>query len=155
MLAILGVLIVFTAVAGGFLMEKGNPYVLLQPAELIIVGGAAVGSLLVANPPSMLRRIFKGAQVVVLPPQHSRASFLRYLRMLYELFQFAHRTGIGQLENDVENPAKSAILKNYPEFLQDSLTRDFVCDSLRMLVIGITSASELDYLMDLDIEVRR
>ena len=155
MLVILGILIVFAAVLGGFLLEQGNPWVLLQPAELVIVGGAALGILLVANPPSMIRRILLGAKIVLRPPAHSRASFLRNLRMLYEIFQFAHRSGVGALESDAEEPHRSAIFKNYPEFLKDTALRDFICDSLRMLVIGITTANELDHLMDLDIEVRR
>jgi len=155
MLAVLGILIVFAAVVGGFLLEQGNPYVLLQPAELVIVGGSAIGILLVANPPSMMRRILMGAGTLLHPPEHSKASFLRYLRMLYEVFQFAHRSGIATLETDAEEPAHSAIFSNYPEFLRDTAIREFICDSLRMLVIGITTASELDHLMDLDIEVRR
>ena len=43
MLAIAGILLVFAAVLGGFLIEKGNPYVLMQPAELLIIGGSALG----------------------------------------------------------------------------------------------------------------
>ena len=155
LLAIFGVLIVFASVLGGFLLEQGNPFVLLQPAEVVIVGGAMLGILLVANPPSMLRRILQGVATLFYPPQYSRTSFLRHLRMLYEVFQFAIRIGIGNLETDVENPRQSAIFKRYPEFLKDAGTRDFLCDSLRMLVIGITSANELDHLMDIDIEVRR
>jgi len=136
-------------------MEKGDPFVLMQPAELLIVGGAAIGIVLVANPPTLIRRMGRGARFVLRPSPYTRESFLRHLRMLYEVFQFAHRAGLGMLENDAEYPRQSAIFSNYPEFLRDAVTRDFVCDSLRMLVIGITTPYELDRLMDLDIEVQR
>jgi chemotaxis protein MotA len=155
MLALLGLALVFGAVLGGFLMEKGDPFVLMQPAELLIVGGAAIGIVLVANPPTLIRRMGRGARFVLRPSPYTRESFLRHLRMLYEVFQFAHRAGLGMLENDAEYPRQSAIFSNYPEFLRDAVTRDFVCDSLRMLVIGITTPYELDRLMDLDIEVQR
>ena len=155
MLALLGLALVFGAVLGGFLMEKGNPYVLLQPAELLIVGGAAIGITLVANPPALIRSMAHGARSVLRRSPYTRKSFLLHLRMLYEVFQFAHRAGMGLLENDAEFPRQSEIFSRYPEFLKDATTRDFICDSLRMLVIGITTSNELDRLMDLDIEVQR
>src|ERR1035438_3396964 len=155
MLAILGLVVVFAAVLGGFVLEKGSLYVLMQPAELLIVGGAAIGITLVANPPALIRLMARGAFSLLRRSPYNRACFVRHLRMLYEVFQFAHRAGLPHLENDAEHPRESAIFSNYPEFLKDETARDFVCDSLRMLVIGITTAHELDYLMDLDIEVQR
>ncbi len=155
MFPLLGLALVFAAVFGGFVMEHGNPWVLMQPAELLIVGGAATGILLVANPPSVLLKMARGARAAFRPPRHTRQSLIRHLRMLYEVFSFAQRAGVMKLEDDVETPEKSRIFGNYPEFLKDRATREFVCDSLRMLVIRITSPHELDHLMDLDIEVQR
>jgi chemotaxis protein MotA len=155
MLAILGLVVVFAAVLGGFLMEKGNPYILMQPAELLIVGGAAIGITLAANPLPLIRRMGRGAGLLLRRSPYTRESFVRNLRMLYEVFQYAHRSGLAVLETDAEYPSQSAIFANYPEFLKDTPTRDFVCDSLRVLVIGITTSHELDHLMDLDIEVQR
>ena len=155
MLALVGIIVVFSAVFGGYLVEKGNPWVLLQPAELLIVGGAAVGIVLVANPPAVIRKMVTGAGTAFLAPPCSRHSYLRNLRMLYEVFSFAQRAGAMALEADVEDPKKSRIFSQYPELLKDGDTMRFFCDSLRMLVIGITTPQELDHLMDLDIEVQR
>jgi chemotaxis protein MotA len=155
MLAFIGIVLVFVAVLGGFLLERGNPYVLIQPAELLIVGGAAAGIVMVANPPHVLRQMLCGAVSSFRPPVHTPRSFLRNLRMLYEVFSYVLRAGIKELEAHVEEPEASAIFTNHPEFLADRPTRDFVCDTLRMLVIGVTSPHELDQLMDLDIEVQR
>jgi chemotaxis protein MotA len=155
MFALIGIAAVFTAVLGGFLLEKGNLWVLLQPAELLIVGGAALGIVMVANPPAVVLRMLSGAWSAFKPPTRTREVFLRYLRMLYEVFCFVQRAGVMDLENDVENPQKSKIFSNYPEFLADEPMRDFLCDSLRMLVVGLTTASDLDQLMDLDIEAQR
>ena len=155
MVALLGLALVFAAVLGGFLLEGGNPWVLMQPAELLIVGGAAGGILLVGNTPSVILKMARGARAAFGPARHTRHSFIRHLRMLYEVFAFTQRAGLLRLENDVEDPEKSPIFANYPEFLKDRTTRHFVCDSLRMLVIGVTTPHELDHLMDLDIEVQR
>ena len=155
MLVILGIAVVFAAVFGGFLLEKGNPYVLMQPAELLIVGGAAVGIVLVANPSGVIRRMARGMRSVFRRQGHTAASYLRNLRMMYEAFSFAQRAGMAGLEADVEDPGNSRIFSQYPELLADSETLEFVCDSLRMLVIGATTPNELDQLMDLDIEVQR
>jgi chemotaxis protein MotA len=75
--------------------------------------------------------------------------------MLFEVFVFVQRAGIGALENDVDSPEKSRIFARYPQFLRDRETREFICDSLRMMVIGATTPHELDQLMDLDIDVQR
>jgi len=155
MLALAGILLVFLAVFGGFLLERGNPYVLMQPAELLIVVGAAIGITLLANPPGIIRRTCCASRSIFRPPRHTPESFLRYLRLLYEVFGFAQRAGLAQLENDIEDPGASPIFANYPEFLDDPAARSFICDSLRMLVIGVTTAPELDRLMELDIAVQQ
>ena len=155
MLALVGIGLVFVAVFGGFLLEHGNLFVLMQPAELLIVGGAAAGITLVANSPEVIRKMWRGARGVFSAPVYTPAYFLRNLRMLYEVFVFVQRCGVTELEAHVEDPNSSSIFKHHPEFLADTLTRDFVCDSLRMLVIGITTPHELDQLMDLDIDIQR
>src|ERR1039458_2714510 len=155
MLAVIGIAVVFLAVFGGFLMEQGNPWVLMQPAELLIVGGAAAGIILVANPPALIRKMLRGSRDAFRPAAYGRQVFLLHLRMLYEVFGYVQRAGIVALEADVENPARSPIFSRYPGFLRDPETRDLVCDSLRMMVIGATTPQELDQLMDLDIDVQR
>jgi chemotaxis protein MotA len=128
----------------------------MQPAEVLIIVGAAAGIILVANPWEVIRQMLSGVARTFRRPVHSRASFLRNLRMLYEVFVYSQRAGgIVALEADVEEPSKSAIFSRYTEFLRDEATRDFICDSLRMLIIGATTPHELDLLMDLDIDVQR
>ena len=156
MLALTGIVLVFAAVLGGFLLERGNPYVLMQPAEILIIGGAAAGIVLVAHPWSVIRKMGCGIVCAFRPCGRDRQDFVDHLRMLYELFVFAQRSGgFMQLENDIDRPSESAVFKNHPGFLADRATREFLCDSLRMLVIGATTPPEIDALMDLDIEVQR
>jgi chemotaxis protein MotA len=156
MLAALGILLVFAAVFGGYLLEKGNPWVLVQPAELLIIAGAGAGIVLSAKSPATIRKMVRGVRRVFRPRAPDSGSFLRHLQLLYEVFVYAQRAGgMAQLEKDVEDPERSPIFSRHPEFLRDEAMRAFVCDSLRMLTIGATSASELAELMDLDIETQR
>ncbi|MBV9505283.1 MAG: flagellar motor stator protein MotA [Acidobacteriia bacterium] len=155
MLALAGIVLVLAAVFGGYILESGNPYVLFQPAELLIVCGAACGIVLVANRPSVIKKMFQGAAGILRGPRRTRLSFLRSLQMLYEVFTYMQRAGAAAFEPHVEKPAESPIFSRYPELLKDGNTLRFLCDSLRMLVIGITTAQELDHLMDLDIEIQR
>lgn len=55
MLKFFGLLTVFASVFGGFLLAKGQLAALWQPAEIIIVLGAAVGSYIISNPMPVLR----------------------------------------------------------------------------------------------------
>src|SRR5215469_3174400 len=129
MLALGGIALVFLAVFGGYLLEHGNPYVLLQPSEILIVVGAALGITLVSNRPAAIRKMCNGALAVFRAPVYTSAHFLRYLRMLYEVFAFVQRAGIAELESDVENPERSRIFSRYPEFLRDKTVRPFLCDT--------------------------
>jgi chemotaxis protein MotA len=99
--------------------------------------------------------MFQGVVGILRQPQRTRLSFLRSLQMLYEVFTFVQRAGAPALEPHVEKPAESSIFSRYPELLKDAPTLRFLCDSFRMLVIGVTTAQELDHLMDVDIEIQR
>ncbi len=155
MLALLGIVLVFAAVFGGYTLEKGDPYVLMQPAEILIICGAAMGTVLVANPPSAIRKMLAGLVSTFRAAPLSEQRFRQHLMMLYEIMAFARRAGIIELEQDFDEPAKSRIFSHYPAFLADHATCDFICDTLRMAVIGDSKPHELDRLMDLDMEVQR
>jgi chemotaxis protein MotA len=153
MFSIIGILVVFGAVIGGYLMEKGNLMVLVQPAELVIIGGAAVGTVLIANPLHVLKQIAGGVTGVFSGSRYGRARYLETLKMLYDIFNRARRNGIVALEQDVEQPEKSEILSKYPAFLKDHHVRDFVCDTLRMATTGGIEPFDLDQMIEQDMEV--
>ena len=152
MFAIIGIIVVFGCVAAGYLMEHGNLRVLVQPAELIIIGGAAIGTLLVANPMHILKKIAGGIGGVFGSSKFSRQAYVDTLKMMYDLLNKARKDGLMALEADVEEPEKSAVFTKNPAFLKNHHVRDFVCDSLRMAITGV-DAFDLDQMLDLDLEV--
>jgi chemotaxis protein MotA len=116
MFAIIGILIVIGAVVGGYLMEHGKLLVLMQPAELVIIGGAAAGTLLIANPLSTVIAIVKGILGVLKGSPHTKATYLETLKMLNELFMQARKQGMVKLEEDVEDPSKARSFRNIRNF---------------------------------------
>ncbi len=154
MFSIIGILIVIGAILGGYLMEHGNIRVLLQPAELLIIAGAASGTVLIANPLHILKKIAGGLGGVFGGSKFTKARYLESLKMMYDLFNKARKDGLMSLESDVEEPEKSPIFSKYPQFLKDHHVRDYVCDTLRMAVTG-SDPFDLDQLLELDMEVHQ
>lgn len=153
MFSIVGILIVFGAVLGGFLMEKGPLLVLMQPSELLIIGGAAVGTMLTANPMYVLKKIASGLLQLLGGSKFPKQRYLDSLRMMFLLFNKARKDGLAGIEADIEEPEKSPILSKYPAFLKDHHVRDFVCDTMRMVIIGGANPMDLDQMMELDMDV--
>lgn len=153
MFAIIGIVVVFGAVVGGYLMEHGNIRVLLQPAELIIIGGAGVGTVLVANPLHILKEIAGGIGGVFGGSQFTKARYVESLKMMYDLLNKARKEGLVALESDVEEPDKSPIFSKYPAFLKDHHIRNFVCDTMRIAVTGGIEPFDVDQMMETDMDV--
>ncbi len=154
MFPIVGIVIVLGAVLGGYIMEKGNLLVLVQPAELVIIGGAAVGTLLIANPVRILKALGAGVGGVFGASKFDKARYLEVLRMMAGLLNKARREGNLAIETDIEKPAESKLFSEFPRFLEDHHVRDFVCDTLRMAVTGGVEAFDVDQMMELDMEVQ-
>jgi len=154
MFAIVGIIVVFAAIIGGYLMEHGNIMVLVQPAELIIIGGAALGTIFVANPLPIVKAMFKGLLGIFTPSRFTKKFYLEQLKMLNDIFVFARKNGMARLEADVDDPAKSVVFSKYPGFLKDHHGLAFFCDTVRMAISAGVGAFELDQLMETDLEVQ-
>jgi chemotaxis protein MotA len=153
MIPIVGILAVIGAILGGYMIEHGNLRVLIQPAELIIIGGAAIGTLLIANPPPVIIKIFKSLLGVLSSGKYNKDRYLKTLKMLNDLFKKGRKGGISSLESDIEEPENSEIFKAYPEVLKDDHVRDFICDTIRTGMSGTVSHFDLDQMIEIDLEV--
>ncbi len=153
MFSIIGIVVVFGAVIGGFLMEKGKLLVLVQPAELVIIGGAALGTLLIANPLPLVIKVLKSALAILSGSRYTKDFYLESLKMLNDIFQFARKSGMAKLEEDIENPDKSPVFSKYPKLIKDHHVLYFVCDTLRTAVAGVVAPHDLDALVEADIEI--
>jgi chemotaxis protein MotA len=152
MLLIVGSLIVIGSVAGGYLMHGGVLEVLWQPTELLIIGGAALGSLLIGTPMSILKNLI-GQMKRFFAKGAGANDFLELLGMQYQLYRLVQQSGVMSLESHFEDPHKSAILSKYPRFLARHSAVDFLSDSVKVIIIGGISPHDLEALMDEDLEV--
>jgi len=153
MFAIIGIVVVFGAVIAGFLMEKGHLLVLLQPAEMVTIGGAAIGTLLIANPLHILKSMIAGVMGVLGSSKFGKARYTETLMMMYVLFNKVRKEGLVAIEMDVEKPKESEIFKKFPSFVKDHHVQAFVCDTLRMAITGGVEPFDMDQMMELDMEV--
>jgi len=153
MFAIIGIVVVFGCIVAGYLMEHGNLRVLMQPAELVIIGGSAVGTVLIANPLSTLKDIARGVGGVFGSSQYTSQRYVDLLKMLFELLNKARREGLVALEVDVEEPDKSPVLSKYASFLKDHHAVHFLCDTMRMAISGGIEAFDLDQMLEGDLDI--
>lgn len=153
MFAIIGILLVFFAVIGGFLMEQGHIVVLLQPAELLIIIGSAIGTLLAANPIYILKGIAGGLAGTLSGSKYGKQRYLEGLRMMFEFLNKIRREGLLAVEMDVEKPEESKLFQQYPDFLKNHHVTAFVCDTMRMVITGGVDPFDMDQMMELDMEV--
>lgn len=153
MFIIIGIVVVLGAVVGGYLMEHGRLGVLLQPAELLIICGAGIGTVLIANPLHVIKKIIAGVLGALKGSPFTKQRYLESLQMCYQMLNKARKEGLLALESDIEEPDKSQLFSKFPAFLKDHHTRDFVCDTLRMVITGGVDAFDLDQMMEGDMEV--
>src|SRR5580692_9753349 len=153
MFSIIGIVLVIGAIVAGYLMEKGNLMVLVQPAELVIIAGAAAGTVLIANPLYILKQIVGGIVGVFTGSRYTRKLYLDSLKMLFDLFNRSRREGLTAIEADIEEPEKSKTFSAYPAVIKDHHVRDFICDTLRTASSGAVEPFDIDQMMELDMEV--
>lgn len=151
MVTIIGYVIVFGAVIGGFVLEGGPIAVLNQTVEFLIIGGAAIGSLLAGTPTKVLGALAHSLKKSIGGAGYSKADYMELFNMLYEVFSVMRKNGEMALEKDVDNPTNSEIFKKYPKFLANHAAQGMMLDSLRLVISGSASAEELSHLMDEEI----
>jgi len=154
MLLFLGIAVVLLSVLGGYVWEEGKLLALSQPAEVLIIGGAAIGTMLVSTPVVVLKDIV--AQIKrLLSPAPTKDDYGKLLAMLYELFRLVQQTGVMALEVHVENPADSSVFKKYPGFLGRHHAVQFLADSVKVMIVGGISPFDLELLMNEDLDIQQ
>ena len=134
-------------------MEKGKLPVLVQPSEFITIAGAALGTVIAANPMHVLKGVVGGVLGVLKGGGVPEKRYIESLKMLFEVFTKARKEGMVAVEADIEEPEKSAIFSKYPSFVKDHHVSDFVCDTMRMAVTGGVKPFDVEQMMELDLEV--
>ncbi|MCC5792113.1 MAG: flagellar motor stator protein MotA [Legionellaceae bacterium] len=152
MLVIIGYLIIIGSVFGGFALAGGHLAAIMQPVELLIIGGAAIGSLVVGNTGNNLKRVLKALPTIFTASQTNRELYSELLSFLYALLNKARQEGLMALENDVDEPENSKIFADYPLIMQNHAIVPFVCDYIRLIITSNMEPFQLEALMDNEID---
>jgi chemotaxis protein MotA len=152
MLVAIGIAVVLVGVFGGYMMEHGNLSVLIQPAEIVIIFGAAIGSLLIASPPKVVKLIVKDIGKIFGSSAIGRETYIELLMLLNQLFWKIRREGLLAIEGDVENPNTSEIFNRFKSVISNHHTLNFICDNFRVIITTNMLPHELDSLLEIDIE---
>ena len=148
-----GFVVVIGCVLGGYLMHGGNLAVLWQISEVIIMGGAALGSFFMANPVSLIKETFGKIPKIFLGKELKKQDYVDVLLLMYEFLSIARREGMLALEEHANKPDSSAIFSKYPSILKNHHLKDFLADNLKVFVSGNIEPHEFENLIDIDIDV--
>jgi chemotaxis protein MotA len=152
MIIIIGAIIVFVSVIGGFMMAGGHPGALIQISEFVVICGAAGGALIIMSPKKVLIDLMHGVMAALKGAPHNKAGYEELFKALYELFMLARRNGMIALEEHVTAPTNSNIIARYPNFSKNKAAVDLLCGALRPIIDGKVKPDQLKMLLEVQME---
>jgi chemotaxis protein MotA len=152
MVVIVGCLVVVGCVLGGFLGSGGHVHALIHPFEILTIGGASLGALIIMSPASVLKRLVTGMIQTLKGSPYSKKSYEETFSALYELFRIARRDGLLALEGHVAEPEKSAVFSKYPKLAADHHATEFIKGAFGPIIDGSVRPEDIGNLMELEIK---
>jgi chemotaxis protein MotA len=152
MFVLIGMLMVLGCVVGGFMMHEGPLAVLIQPNEILIIFGAAIGSVLVSTPFSQVKSIIGGLTRVLKGDPYTKVEYLNLLKTMFALFNTAKINGLMSIEPHIEKPESSTIFQKNKFLSHHHHALSFFCDSVRLMLSGGVPPHDLESLMESDID---
>lgn len=149
---VIGMVVVFGCLLGGFAAMGGHIGVLWQPFEYVIILGSAIGTFFVANPMKVVKDTFKGIMEAIKEATPKPRDYLDTLAILYALMRELRTKTRTKMEVHVDNPGESEIFKAFPKILAEKDLTNFICDYCRLIIIGNARTHEIEALMDEEIQ---
>lgn len=149
-----GILVVFAMVFGGFLIAGGKMTVIIKaaPIEMMIIGGAALGAYIIANPMKVIKAGFALAIKAMTAKGPQKSDYVELLQMLFQLFQLLRKDGPQAVEKHIETPEKSEIFSAYPSFMKNHHAVHYLCDTMKITLSADLSPYDVDDLLDGDLK---
>ena len=149
---IIGIVVIFASVLGGYMAMGGHLEVLWQPFEGVIILGAAFGAFVIGNTGPVLKQSLGVFGTLLKGPRYNKAAYVELLGLQFSLFKLVQSKGLLALEPHIEDPHNSAIFSQFPKFAANHHAVEFMCDYLRMVTLGTNNAHEMEALMDEELE---
>jgi chemotaxis protein MotA len=152
MFILIGYVVALGAIFGGFVLAGGHLGALFQPLELLMIGGAALGAFLAANPLKTLKSVGSSLGSVFKASRYTKELYMELMALLYEILMKVRKEGFLSIERDIEQPESSALFSKFPRVIGDHHAVHFITDYLRLMASGNLNALEIEALMDSEIE---
>lgn len=138
MFPVVGIVVLILLVFGGFALTGGNlgPVMHALPHEMLIIGGAALGSLIIGNSGADLKALAGGLGKVFKGPQYKKQDYLDCILLVSSLMKMMRTEGPVAVEPHIEDPKNSTIFQQYPKLLKDDTLVHLICDTLRLVVVS-------------------
>ena len=149
---IIGIVVVFACVFGGYAAMGGKLYVLWQPFEFVIILGAAIGAFIIANGAPVLKAVPSMFGTMLKGPKYNKAAYVELLGLQFSMYKLIQQKGILGIEPHIEDPHNSTLFNAFPTFAKNHHAVEFVCDYMRMVTMGSNNVHEMDALMDEELE---
>ncbi len=154
MMLLVGVLIVFAATLGGFMYAGGQPILLLHLSEFIVIGGIALGIMVISSPGHVIKSTVTKIKGVMSGGHSGKEEYMDLLKLLYEIFLLGRRSGLIALEAHILEPDKSTIFTKYGSFIHHSERVEFLCNGLRPVVDGKIKPDQLEALLEVELDAK-
>lgn len=152
MLLIIGAVVVLVGIGLGYMMEKGNWGILFQPAEVFIIGGAALGAFIISSSKKTIGVVIHGLKGVMASKPYLREDYVELLALMNGIFAKIRKEGLKAVEGELDNPHESPLFKQYPRFHSNHHAVNLLTDVFRTILITKLKPSQLEALLDAEIE---
>jgi chemotaxis protein MotA len=153
MIVIIASIIVIGAVLGGFSMAGGQVGALIHLSEIVTIGGASLGALIMMSPKKVIMDLVHGIIGTLKGTPYNKAAYTDLFKLMYELLRVARRDGLLALEPHLNDPHTSKIFEKYPRLAKNHHVVDFICDGLAPVVEGSADAEQIRSLLDAELRV--
>jgi chemotaxis protein MotA len=153
MISIVGIVIVFVMVFGGYMAAGGKFTLIIKalPFELTMIGGAAVGAFVLANDLSAIKHTVKDVGKIFKGPKWKPDDYRDLLCLLFELIRLQRQNAVA-IEEHIENPEASSIFQRYPKILKDHEAVDLICDTLRAASMNYDDPHQVEEVLEKRLE---
>ena len=152
MFVLIGIAVVFGCVLGGFVIHGGPLGVLVQPEEFMIIGGAAIGALLVQSPISVLKKLSGKIGALFKGDPYTKEEYLNLLKTMFALFNAATREGLIAIESHIEKPEASSIFSKNKFLMTHKHALYYLADTMKLLMGGGVAPHDLEAMLEADID---
>ncbi len=149
MFGLIGIVVIFVMVFGGYMLAGGKLGIILKamPFEMVMIGGAAIGTFFVSNDFPAVKRTGKDLKKVFKGPKWQASDYRDLLCLLFELIRIAKANPVA-LEEHIENPAESSVFLRYPKIQHDHDAVELICDTLRAASMNYDDPHQVEEVLD-------